>query len=84
MFIYIAELLSAQEAIWQKGIKSGLIKSGVVIWEKDRPALRQVINSQEPDMLNFHHRIKDRLLKKYIKYSRSKSYTLSVVHTVTL
>ncbi|HEU4497681.1 MAG TPA: hypothetical protein VFR70_11570, partial [Flavobacterium sp.] len=66
--------------LYSASAHSQLAGSDVGIWEKDNPAPRKTADSQDPNMLNFHHGIKGRLLKKYIKYSRNKSHTLSVVH----
>ncbi|AYM99610.1 T9SS type A sorting domain-containing protein [Chryseobacterium sp. 3008163] len=60
---------------------SQLIGSDVQIWEKSTLTPREVANSKDENLLNFHYGIKDRLLKKYIKHSKNKSHTLSLVHT---
>lgn len=59
---------------------SQLVGSDVQIWEKSNPTLRESGVSKE-NILNFHYGIKDKLLKKYIKHSKNKSHTLSLVHT---
>lgn len=60
---------------------SQLIGSDVQIWEKSTPTIREAANSQNDQLLNFHYGIKDRSIKKYIKHSKNKSHTLSLVHT---
>lgn len=60
---------------------SQLIGSDVQIWEKSTIIPRGIVNSKDDNLLNFHYGIKDRLLKKFIKYSKIKSHTLCVVHT---
>lgn len=60
---------------------SQLIGSDVQIWEKSTLTPREIANSKDENLLNFHYGIKDRLLKKYIKHSKNKSHTLSLVHT---
>lgn len=60
---------------------SQLVGSDVQIWEKSTPSLRETSNNREENLVNFHLGIKNRLLKKYIKHSKNKSHTLSLVHT---
>lgn len=60
---------------------SQLVGSDVQIWEKSNPTPREIAHSGDENLLNFHYGIKDRLLKKYIKHSKNKSHTLSLVHT---
>lgn len=62
-------------------IYSQLITSDVQIWEKSDLTLRESVNSKDESLLNFHYGIKDKFLKKYIKHSKNKSHTLSLVHT---
>ncbi len=59
---------------------SQLVGSDVQIWEKINPASREAARCKDENLLNFHCGIKDKLLKKYIKYSKDKSHTLSLVH----
>ena len=70
----IAMLCSAQ-------FSSQLVGSDVQIWEKSDLSLREVINIKDQNLLNFHYGIKDSFLKKYIKPSKNKSHTLSLVHS---
>ncbi|MCT2406418.1 T9SS type A sorting domain-containing protein [Chryseobacterium antibioticum] len=60
---------------------SQLVGSDVQIWEKSNLTAREVSNLKEENLLNFHYGIKDKFLKKYIKHSKNKSHTLSLVHT---
>lgn len=60
---------------------SQLVGSDTQIWEKANTSIREVSNLKEDRLLNFHDGIKNRFLKKYIKHSRNKSHTLSLVHT---
>ncbi|WBV60210.1 T9SS type A sorting domain-containing protein [Chryseobacterium camelliae] len=60
---------------------SQLVGSGTQIWEKANTSIREASNIKEERLLNFHDGIKNRFLKKYIKHSRDKSHTLSLVHT---
>jgi hypothetical protein len=60
---------------------SQLVGSDVSLWEKTNPTLREATRCSDENLLNFHCGIKDKLLKKYIKYSKNKSHTLSLVHT---
>jgi hypothetical protein len=53
----------------------------VKIWEKYIPGIREANAIPEENLLNFHPGIKNRLFKKYIKHSKEKSHTLSLVHT---
>jgi len=59
---------------------SQLVGSDVQMWEKLNPSSREAVRCKDENLLNFHCGIKDKLLKKYIKYSRDKSHTLSLVH----
>lgn len=59
---------------------SQLVGSDVQVWEKINPASREAARCKDENLLNFHCGIKDKILKKYIKYSRDKSHTLSLVH----
>jgi len=59
---------------------SQLVGSDVQVWEKINSASRDAARCKDENLLNFHCGIKDKLLKKYIKYSRDKSHTLSLVH----
>ncbi|SHF10969.1 T9SS type A sorting domain-containing protein [Chryseobacterium takakiae] len=60
---------------------SQLVGSDVKIWEKYIPGIREANAIPEENLLNFHPGIKNRLFKKYIKHSKEKSHTLSLVHT---
>ncbi|WP_294200503.1 T9SS type A sorting domain-containing protein [uncultured Chryseobacterium sp.] len=59
---------------------SQLVDANPRIWEKANTTLREVSNIEEDHLLNFHDGIKNRFLKKYIKHSRDKSHTISLVH----
>lgn len=59
---------------------SQLVSSEVQLWEKANPTSRQAVSCKDENLLNFHCGIKDKLIKKYIKYSKNKSHTLSLVH----
>ncbi|MDQ1097535.1 MULTISPECIES: T9SS type A sorting domain-containing protein [Chryseobacterium] len=59
---------------------SQLVGSDVQLWEKANPNARESARCKDESLLNFHCGIKDKLLKKYIKYSKDKSHTLSLVH----
>lgn len=59
---------------------SQLAVSDAEIWEKANPVSREATRCRDENLLNFHCGIKDKLLKKYIKYSKKKSHTLSLVH----
>ena len=59
---------------------SQLVGSNVQLWEKANPTLLEVTKYKDGNLLNFHCGIKDKLFKKYIKYSKNKSYTLTAVH----
>ncbi|WP_312900159.1 T9SS type A sorting domain-containing protein [Chryseobacterium taichungense] len=50
------------------------------VWEKANPSSREATRCKDENLLNFHCGIKDKILKKYIKYSKNKSHTLSLVH----
>jgi hypothetical protein len=54
--------------------------SDVQLWEKATPTLREAAKCKDENLLNFHCGIKDKIFKKYIKYSKNKSHTLTVVH----
>lgn len=58
-----------------------LVGSDHKIWEKANTSIREASNIKEDRLLNFHDGIKNRFLKKYIRHSRDKSHTLSLVHT---
>lgn len=60
---------------------SQLAGSDIQLWEKTNSTLREATRCADENLLNFHCGIKDKLLKKYIKYSKNKSHTLSLVHT---
>lgn len=60
---------------------SQLTTSGAQLWEKTTPSVRDAAKCKDENLLNFHCGIKDKLLKKYIKYSKKKAHTLSLVHT---
>ncbi|REC52555.1 MULTISPECIES: T9SS type A sorting domain-containing protein [Chryseobacterium] len=60
---------------------SQLTSSDPQIWEKANTSIREASNVKEDRLLNFHDGIKNRFLKKYIKHSKDKSHTLSLVHT---
>ncbi len=60
---------------------SQLVGSDAQIWEKANASIRESSNIKNDHLLNFHDGIKNRFLKKYIRYSRDKSHTLSLVHT---
>lgn len=60
---------------------SQIVGSDVKIWEKYIPGIREANAIPEENLLNFHPGIKNRLFKKYIKHSKEKSHTLSLVHT---
>lgn len=59
---------------------SQLVGSDAQIWEKSDPTLREVMKCKDENLLNFHCGIKDKLFRKYIKYSKNRSHTLTVVH----
>lgn len=59
---------------------SQLVGSDVQLWEKANPTLREASKCKDENLLNFHCSIKDKLFKKYIKYSKNKSHTLTAVH----
>ncbi|WP_267402127.1 MULTISPECIES: T9SS type A sorting domain-containing protein [unclassified Chryseobacterium] len=59
---------------------SQLIGSEVQVWEKASGNARESNFSKEIALLNFNYGIKNKFLKKYIKYSRNKNHTLSLVH----
>ncbi|MCJ8155267.1 T9SS type A sorting domain-containing protein [Chryseobacterium sp. SSA4.19] len=61
-------------------VYSQVISSEAQLWEKANPNLREATRCSDEKLLNFHCGIKDKLLKKYIKYSKNKSHTLSLVH----
>jgi hypothetical protein len=51
------------------------------LWEKTDPDPRKAVKCPDENLLNFHCGIKDRVLKKYIRYSNHRSHTLSLVHS---
>ncbi|UHO36718.1 T9SS type A sorting domain-containing protein [Chryseobacterium capnotolerans] len=51
------------------------------LWERVIPNSREALKCKEESLLNFHCGIRDKLLKKYIRHSRDKSHTLSLVHS---
>jgi hypothetical protein len=59
---------------------SQLVGSDVQLWEKANFNSREATRCRDENLLNFHCGIKDKLLKKYIKYSKNESHTLSLVH----
>lgn len=59
---------------------SQLVGSDVQLWEKVNPVLREGVKCKDENLLNFHCGIKDKVFKKYIKYSKDKSHTLTAVH----
>lgn len=59
---------------------SQLVGSEVQLWERANPTSRDAVRCKDEDLLNFHCGIKDKFIKKYIKYSKNKSHTLSLVH----
>ncbi|SIR54123.1 T9SS type A sorting domain-containing protein [Chryseobacterium sp. RU33C] len=61
-------------------VYSQLVGSDAQLWEKANPTLREVTKCKDENLLNFHCGIRDKLFKKYIKYSKNKSHTLTVVH----
>ncbi|MFC3161008.1 T9SS type A sorting domain-containing protein [Chryseobacterium arachidis] len=60
---------------------SQLVGSDAGPWEKSNSTLREATRCPDENLLNFHCGIKGKSLKKYIKYSKNKSHTLSLVHT---
>lgn len=60
---------------------SQIVTSDFQIWEKANTTVREASGLDDKHLLNFHDGIKDRLLKKYIRHSRNKSHSLSIVHT---
>ncbi|MDN5476571.1 MAG: T9SS type A sorting domain-containing protein [Chryseobacterium sp.] len=66
--------------LYSISVSSQLVKSDLQLWEKANSAARDGIKCKDENLLNFHCGIKDKFIKKYIKYSRDKSHTLSVVH----
>ena len=61
-------------------VYSQLAGSDAQLWEKPNSTSREATRCRDENLLNFHCGIKDKLLKKYIKYSKNKSHTLSLVH----
>lgn len=59
---------------------SQLVGSSAQLWEKANSTSREAVRCNDENLLNFHCGIKDKLLRKYIKYSKNNSQTLSVVH----
>jgi len=62
-------------------INSQLVASDAQIWERANTTIREASGLDDKYLLNFHDGIKNRFLKKYIKHSRNKSHTISLVHT---
>lgn len=62
-------------------ISSQLTKSEIQLWEKANPTSKEAVRCKDENLLNFHCGIKGKLLMKSIEYSRSKYYSLSVVHS---
>ena len=60
---------------------SQLISGDTQIWEKIDPTSRDALKCGDENLLNFHCGIKDKVVKKFIRYSKNKSHTLSLVHT---
>lgn len=60
---------------------SQLISGNTQIWEKIDPTSRDALKCRDENLLNFHCGIKDKVVKKFIRYSKNKSHTLSLVHT---
>lgn len=60
---------------------SQLISGKTQIWEKIDPNSRDALKCKDENLLNFHCGIKDKVVKKFIRYSKNKSHTLSLVHT---
>ena len=60
---------------------SQLVGSDFQIWEKSARTIRESSREKDENLLNFHYGIKDKLIKKYIRHSKNKSHTLSLVHT---
>ncbi|PWN64147.1 hypothetical protein [Chryseobacterium viscerum] len=59
---------------------SQLVTSELQLWEKLNPSSHEAPECKDQNLLNFHCGIKNKFIKKHIKYSRDKSHTLSVVH----
>ncbi|GEN77548.1 hypothetical protein CHA01nite_32880 [Chryseobacterium hagamense] len=51
------------------------------LWEKIDSDTRKAAKGPDENLLNFHCSIKDKVLKKYIRYSQHKSHTLTLVHS---
>ncbi|MCU7616198.1 T9SS type A sorting domain-containing protein [Chryseobacterium sp. PBS4-4] len=79
-FLYCKAVMVAV-FLYSANTYSQLIGSDIQIWEKSTPTIREASNSKNDQLLNFHYGIKDRSIKKYIKHSKNKSHTLSMVHT---
>ncbi|WP_346984942.1 hypothetical protein [Chryseobacterium sp. POE27] len=60
---------------------SQLASTNPQVWERVNPSSREATRCKDENLLNFHCGIKEKALKKYIKYSKNRSHTLSVVHT---
>lgn len=60
---------------------SPLISGETQIWKKIDPNSSDALKCKDENLLNFHCRIKDKVVKKFIWYSKNKSHTLSLVHT---
>ncbi|KQR90442.1 hypothetical protein ASG01_15115 [Chryseobacterium sp. Leaf180] len=68
--------------IFFSGTFSGQLKSSdVQIWKKSDLTIREASLVSDEGLLNFNVGIKDKIAKKYIKHSKTKSHSLSIVHT---
>lgn len=79
--IFYKRMLMALMVSYACAAYSQLAGSSVQLWEKTNPTLRESNRCADENLLNFHCGIKDKLLKRYIRYSRNNSHTLSLVHT---
>lgn len=59
---------------------SQLTTTNPQVWERANSSSRDATRCKDKNLLNFHCGIKDRILKKYIKYSKNRAHTLSLVH----
>lgn len=59
---------------------SQLVSSNMQMWEKASVAIKDSSKCKTVNLLNFHCNIKDKLIKKYIKYSKHKSHSIIMVH----
>ncbi len=73
--IYTLLLISCSLPIY-----SQLVGSNAQLWEKSNKTIRDNTRCKDENLLNFHCGIKDKLLKKYIKYNKNSRHTLSLVH----